>query len=40
VDALLGNDEAADRERRAAARAQRDADAEARLAELKRRMGK
>jgi hypothetical protein len=40
VDALLGNDEAADRERRAASRAQRDADADARLAELKRRMGK
>jgi len=40
VDALLGNDEATDSERRAAARAQRDADADARLAELKRRMGK
>jgi hypothetical protein len=40
VDALLGSDEAADRERRAASRAQRDAEADARLAELKRRMGK
>jgi len=40
VDALLGDDDASDRERRAAARAQRDADADARLAELKRRMGK
>jgi len=40
VDALLGDDEAADRERRAASRAHRDAEAEARLAELKRRMGK
>jgi len=40
VDALLGSDEAADRERRQASRAQRDADADARLAELKRRMGK
>lgn len=40
VDALLGGDEAADSSRRAAAREQRHADADARLAELKRRMGK
>ncbi len=40
VDALLGDDDGMDRERRAAARAQRSSDADARLAELKRRMGK
>jgi hypothetical protein len=40
VDALLGADDAADSERRADARRSREADAEARLAELKRRMGK
>jgi hypothetical protein len=40
VDALLGGTEASESQRRADARAQRDADADARLAELKRRMGK
>jgi hypothetical protein len=44
VDALLGNDSAVheelDAQRRADARTQRSADADARLAELKRRMGK
>jgi hypothetical protein len=44
VDALLGADlhdgEQADSQRRADARAQRSVDADARLAELKRRMGK
>ena len=44
VDALLGNDatirEELDAQRRADARTQRSADADARLAELKRRMGK
>jgi hypothetical protein len=40
VDALLGTDDAADSQRRADARRNREADAEARLADLKRRMGK
>ena len=40
VDALLGGDDEADSRRRADDRARRTADADARLAELKRRMGK